>query len=460
MPQRKPSRLFATILTFVAPGLLILAALLIAGALKPWPALIGAVVLSVLGGVIAWRHASGLDRIRQRIDALAASGKDTNLYAPTLPELSLAVGRLARAWAELQEQSGAKSAAADRIFEALPDPLIVVDNKREVVRANHAATDSFQTALTGRDLASGVRHPLLLRAVDSALADGISLAEEISLPAPMERSYSALVEPLGEGGEAGAVIVLHDLTPVRMGERMRADFVANVSHELRTPLSSLLGFVETLRGPAHDDADARDKFLGIMHEQAERMTRLIEDLLSLSRIEMDEHLRPQSSVDLRQVIANVERTLAMKAQEHGMQIEVDVPQDLAPVPGDTDQITQVLQNLVDNAIKYGRTKTPVEIEVTQPEPDTITVAVIDHGEGIPREHLPRLTERFYRVDAARSRALGGTGLGLAIVKHIVNRHRGTLAIDSTDGEGSRFAVTLPTAAPADAASDAESSTAA
>ena len=460
MPQRKPSRLFAMIVTFVAPGLLILGGLMIAGALKPLPALVGAAVLSLLGSVIAWRHASGLDRMRQRIDGLAASGEDTNLDAPTLPELSLAVGRLARAWHEIQEKSEAKSAAADRILEALPDPLIVVDNRRQVVRANHAATDSFQTALTGRDLATGVRHPLLLRAVDSALADGISLAEEISLPAPMERSYSALVEPLGEGGEAGAVIVLHDLTPIRMGERMRADFVANVSHELRTPLSSLLGFVETLRGPAHDDADARDSFLGIMHEQAERMTRLIEDLLSLSRIEMDEHLRPQSSVDLRQIIANVETMLTMKARDHGMTIEVDAPGDLAPVPGDPDQITQVLQNLVDNAIKYGRTKTPVEIKVNRPEPDAVAITVVDHGEGIPREHLPRLTERFYRVDAARSRALGGTGLGLAIVKHIVNRHRGTLSIDSTDGEGSRFTVTLPAVAPPDVAGDAETSSAA
>ena len=274
----------------------------------------------------------------------------------------------------------------------------------------------------------------------SALNEGQSLAAEITMPGPMNRNYSALVEPLGK---QGALIVLHDLTPVRMGERMRADFVANVSHELRTPLSSLLGFVETLRGPARDDKDAQDKFLTIMHEQAERMSRLIEDLLSLSRIEMDEHTRPRGQVDLRHVLGNVKDMLSIKSAARHMRVELDIPDWVRPIPGDADQLTQIFQNLIDNALKYGRENTAVEVSVTRPSERELTVTVTDHGEGIAPQHLPRLTERFYRVDAARSRQLGGTGLGLAIVKHIVNRHRGHLTVDSRLGEGSRFSVTLP-----------------
>ena len=224
---------------------------------------------------------------------------------------------------------------------------------------------------------------------------------------------------------------------------MRADFVANVSHELRTPLSSLLGFVETLRGPARDDAEARDKFLSIMHEQAERMLRLIEDLLSLSRIEMDEHTRPRGRVDLGQVLGTVKDMLSMKAAGRNMRIELDLAAGIGPVTGDADQLTQVFQNLVDNALKYGRKGTAVEVTAAESGDGDISVTVADRSEGIPPEHLPRLTERFYRVDAARSRQLGGTGLGLAIVKHIVNRHRGHLSVDSAIREGSRFTVTLP-----------------
>jgi two-component system phosphate regulon sensor histidine kinase PhoR len=220
------------------------------------------------------------------------------------------------------------------------------------VRTNRAAEEAFQTRLAGADLAAGLRHPQLLNAVDSALNDGQSLAAEIVMPPPMNRNYSALVEPLGPQGQSGALIVLHDLTPVRMGERMRADFVANVSHELRTPLSSLLG--RRCCGPARDDKEAQEKFLAIMHEQAERMSRLIEDLLSLSRIEMDEHTRPRGRVDVRHVLGNVKDMLSMKAAARRMRIELQFPDTTAPLPGDADQLTQVFQNLIDNALKWAR----------------------------------------------------------------------------------------------------------
>jgi two-component system, OmpR family, phosphate regulon sensor histidine kinase PhoR len=440
MSERQTVRLLLAATALSAPGLIVLGGLISFGFLAPAPGFIAAAALLIVGAIVAWRHLTGLSALHRRIDSLAIHDEDLRVDAPTLPDLSLALDRLVRHWQDQQRQLTEASEAANRILEALPEPLIVVDREGQVVRTNRAAEEAFQTRLVGRELATGLRHPQLLNAVDSALNEGQSLAAEITMPGPLNRNYSALVEPLGK---QGALIVLHDLTPVRMGERMRADFVANVSHELRTPLSSLLGFVETLRGPARDDKDAQDKFLAIMHEQAERMSRLIEDLLSLSRIEMDEHTRPRGRVDLRHVLGNVKDMLSIKAAARRMRIELDIPESAGPVPGDADQLTQVFQNLIDNALKYGREGTAVEVTVARPSERELSVSVTDHGEGIAPQHLPRLTERFYRVDAARSRQLGGTGLGLAIVKHIVNRHRGHLTVDSRLGEGSRFSVTLP-----------------
>jgi two-component system, OmpR family, phosphate regulon sensor histidine kinase PhoR len=240
---------------------------------------------------------------------------------------------------------------------------------------------------------------------------------------------------------------------------MRADFIANASHELRTPLTTLTGFIETLRGPAREDAEARERFLAIMHEQAARMIRLVEDLLSLSRIELNEHVMPQGRVALGPLLHHLADALELRAGERGMCIRLDLPPDLPDVLGDRDELAQVFQNLVDNGIKYGRAASEITVATaTGVRPlysgDTggsafVSVAVRDRGEGIAREHLPRLTERFYRVDTARSREMGGTGLGLAIVKHILNRHRGFLEIESTPGMGSVFTVFLrPAAAPA------------
>jgi two-component system phosphate regulon sensor histidine kinase PhoR len=234
---------------------------------------------------------------------------------------------------------------------------------------------------------------------------------------------------------------------------MRVDFIANASHELRTPLASMIGFVETLQGPAREDPEARVQFLDIMHAQAGRMSRLVEDLLSLSRIESNEHTRPTDAISLPAVLDGVKAGLAIAAQRQNITLSLSCEPDLPAVRGDSDQIAQVAQNLVENAIKYGRPDSIVTIHAYQPSdvplafPDTdirvVSFAVSDQGQGIPKSDLPRLTERFYRVDAARSRELGGTGLGLAIVKHIVTRHRGALTIKSEPGVGSTFMVALP-----------------
>ena len=262
---------------------------------------------------------------------------------------------------------------------------------------------------------------------------------------PVERISDVAVSPLllGDFGRC-AVISLRDLTEARRLERMRADFIANVSHELRTPLASLLGFIETLQGPARDDAAARSRFLDIMREQGRRMARLIDDLLSLSRIEQNEHLRPNTPVDIVSVFRHVADALSPIAQDSRVALEINASEDLT-VLGDRDELIRLAENLIENAIKYGSLPdqdTSVDI-VLMREGERVRVQVRDHGRGIPREHMPRLTERFYRVDAGASRAKGGTGLGLALVKHIVARHRGRLEITSPPGEGACFEVVLP-----------------
>jgi two-component system, OmpR family, phosphate regulon sensor histidine kinase PhoR len=380
--------------------------------------------------------------LREAIELMMNDESATPLVVnsnPLVVDLWRAIVRLTRALRQRLADSRGELAATQAVLAALPDPMILLDERRRVVRANIAAGEMFAGELIGRDLASTLRHPAVLAAADAVLRGEGERMVEFTLGLP--------VAPLRAHVSVGAVIVtLHDLTASKRSEQMRADFVANASHELRTPLATLLGFIETLRGPARDDHEARARFLAIMHDQASRMARLIEDLLSLSRIEMNEHVLPTGRANLHHVLGSVAATLELRAKARGMRIIVDLPADLPEVIGEPDELAQVFQNLFDNAIKYGHEGSPIEVSAhidrRGPGPPFIAVAVRDHGEGIRREHLPRLTERFYRVDTARSRAMGGTGLGLAIVKHIVNRHRGRLDIASGLGEGSTFTVRL------------------
>jgi two-component system, OmpR family, phosphate regulon sensor histidine kinase PhoR len=330
------------------------------------------------------------------------------------------------------------------LIDALPDPVILLDDDRKIVAANPAGRRLLGGQVIGQDLLRVLRHPEALSAVNAVLADDVvARSTTISLPAPMRRDFEVHVSALRDS-EVAAVLVLRDITSLRGAEQMRADFVANVSHELRSPLSSLVGFIETLQGAARHDEKARDRFLSIMDQEAQRMTRLIDDLLSLSGVEANEHILPNEAIDLTALLERVASTLSGRAQDKGMRIEFSPAEDLPGITGDTDQLTEVFHNLVENAIKYGRAGTPVRLSVDRTErvPDIgglgVAVSVRDESDGIAPEHLPRLTERFYRADKGRSRGMGGTGLGLAIVKHIVNRHRGRLIIDSTRGVGSEF----------------------
>jgi len=442
-----------------APGLLALLVPLLSGALSIGYAALGAAVVVIGSGLLLHRHFLRLDALRRYIEELGRSSSGSMPQPPRAGSPILSPGlenALAAASAERQRRRGELEALIsgnEAILAALPDPLVMLDESRRIVRANPAAIALFGDALAGRDLTSVLRSPKLLDAADAVLSGDGDRIVDFTIPGPVQRTFSAQVKHLPTPAPDGtvAILALHDLTSVRRAEQLRADFVANASHELRTPLSSLLGFVETLRGPAREDEEARQRFLAIMHEQAVRMSHLVEDLLSLSRIEMQEHTPPTEITDLIAVLSSVIGTVDMRAKEKEMSLVIDATDPL-PVIGDGEELAQVFQNLIDNAIKYGRAGTEVRIEVAESEAARrrlgrrgLAVSVIDRGEGIGREHLPRLTERFYRVDTARSRQLGGTGLGLAIVKHIVNRHRGALEISSAEGEGSTFTVLLPLA---------------
>lgn len=382
-----------------------------------------------------------------RLGPETASGDSPRPLSPAAQALWPTLARLDRDWREHAARTETQLAAAEAAIAAVPDPLILIDRNRRIVRANAAWTELIGSVVEPRDLAAALRNPAVLGAADAVLAGEEVRTVEFAVSVPVARLLQARIARI-EGPSldgAAAVISLHDITALKRADEMRADFIANAGHELKTPLSTLLGFIETLRGPARDDANARERFLGIMQEQAARMARLVNDLLSLSRIELNEHIAPTARVALKPVLDSVAAALELRAAQRGIHIDLRVPEDLPEAQGERDELAQVFQNLLDNAVKYARRDSTVTVTGGAAEaavPAMLWVAVADQSDGIPSEHLPRLTERFYRVDNARSRELGGTGLGLAVVKHILNRHRGRLEIASTLGQGSRFTVWL------------------
>jgi two-component system, OmpR family, phosphate regulon sensor histidine kinase PhoR len=341
------------------------------------------------------------------------------------------------------------------VIDGVPEPAVALNSNGQIVHANRLAEQQFGTRRRGGHLVSMSRAPELLAAVEEALETRQTRAVELQARVPVERRLMAMVVPLEHAGaELGTptlMITFRDLTEQDRLARMRADFVANASHELRTPLASLKGYVETLQSSAKDDAAARERFLKIMAEQAERMSRLVDDLLSLSRVEMREYLPLSDDVELDEVLTEVAQIMEPIAKRASVTLSLAQSDGQAIVRGDRDELMQVFQNLVQNAVKYGRVGGKVAIGlVREPaasgRPAGFRVDVTDDGPGIAPQHLPRLTERFYRVSVAASRETGGTGLGLAIVKHILNRHRGELVITSKLGHGSTFSVLLPAAA--------------
>ncbi|MDB5466436.1 MAG: phoR [Phenylobacterium sp.] len=438
----------------------------------PWPILVvGATALVVLAALAALH----------RLDPIAA-GPAALVVALATGLAVFAANRFAQArFLELShaatERAGEPPPFAS-LINALPDPILVISaaepediTSLRYIFANSAARNLLRIDRGEGLLVGVIRDPAVLEAVDAALFAALDAETIYETTGAQPLTLRAHARPLGLAldGRRLALLVFRDETEVRRVERTRADFLANASHELRTPLASLAGFIETLRGHARDDAGARERFLAIMQAQAERMSRLIADLMSLSRIELNEHIAPSDELDLALCVTDVLDALAPIARERSVALVPTLPaRGVARVAGDRDQILQVVQNLVDNAMKYsvagGAVSIAVEVGVTaeaaaaglrsdgarlslltpdHPGGAYAVLRVSDAGAGIAREHLPRLTERFYRVEGQKSGERSGTGLGLAIVKHIANRHRGGLAVESAPGQGTTFTAYFP-----------------
>ena len=346
------------------------------------------------------------------------------------------------------------SGLAESLLANIPDPVVLVDRRAVVLEMNAAARDLLPGLKLKAPLSFALRSPDVLDGIERVLRSGEPIRVEYSERVPSERTFEVQVGPLRaerpnlNDHRTDVLLFFRDLTSARRLENMRADFVANASHELRTPLASLIGFIDTLQGPARNDPVAREKFLDVMRGQAQRMARLIDNLLSLSRIEMRAHLAPSAMVDIGELVKSIVDLMTPLARERQVEIRWKGPGEPLLVLGDRDELLRVAENLIENGVKYGESGGRVDVtlerfEDAQSGQAMVALSVRDYGPGIEPEHLPRLTERFYRADAAQSREKGGTGLGLAIVKHIVNRHKGQLTIESEPGKGALFKVTLP-----------------
>ncbi len=425
--------------------------------------------LAFLGEITLWAAAFAVLIMLAFSIAYYAGTADTEREA--MRAASAAVGDVVG-----EARAGVERDLRAALIGALPEPAMYIDAGGRVVAANEAARRQFRVVGADPLLSAVVRRPELLAAVSAARREGAPQKFEFVVRDGTDRYFTCVAAPVG----ADVLVSMHDLTDIKRAEFARVDFLANASHELRTPLTSLSGFIETLRGPARDDPAARDRFLDIMHGQAERMRRLISDLLSLSRIELIEHRPPEGEADLAAVVAEAGDALLPLAKEKDVRLCVLGPSSAVSVTGVRDELAQVIQNLIDNAIKYSEPGGVVEVEVLSGLPReeataragrrwdtaghmTITTApvapassryavlrVSDAGPGIERQYLPRLSERFYRVDPGRG-IKPGTGLGLAIVKHVVQRHRGEFLVESEPGRGSAFGVILPLAVPRAAA---------
>jgi two-component system phosphate regulon sensor histidine kinase PhoR len=439
---------------------LALALLMLTRELKLAPGLAAIAATICVSLFLAWGWHARLTQIAEAVqEALGQAAPEPQDHSPAPASLeaeALAFGirRVTRSMAEQRLMLDSLRRADAAILENLPAPVLLLSSDRTVLRANSAARDMLGPDAGGQgpDVAALLRHPVLGAAMDEVLVEGGSVTTELHLPVPVSREVSARVvlldPPLGDGGSL--LVLLIDRSREAAIERTRADFVANASHELRTPLASLLGFIETLRGPAADDPAAQQRFLGIMAEQGARMRRLIDDLLSLSRIEMEEHQPPTGEAPLGMIISAEAEALHPLIAQRNMALAFDLEPEIIAAPANADQLAQVIRNLLGNAVNHGRQGGQITVTLRSAPGEApgfrsgAILSVADNGPGIAKHHLPRLTERFYRVDQARSRQSGGSGLGLAIARHIVIRHRGRLSIESTEGVGTKVSVWLPT----------------
>lgn len=400
---------------------------------------------------LIWPYIANLSALTNYVELL---GGDKRVAPPDLSflnnmeELSSAVTMLQHSWEKRRNLLEAMVTESKILIDTLPDVLILLDDQHRVIRVNTQAKLLF-----GNQQISLLSEPEILATIAEVEQTKRGKTLEYHL-LEQERDYLLRVErfPTYSPGGIALILVMHEVTEMKRTEQMFADFVANASHEIRTPLASMMGFIETLQGPAKEDPNARDEFLKIMSEQAARMANLVKDLLSLSEIEKNVKTHPTAMVNLREITEEVVRHASWSAKERGIQIALSMQANLPEVIGDKNELFRVLTNLIINATKYGNANSTITVlaEVRNAVPPmgtakAVAIAVQDEGEGISPEHLPRLTERFYRVDKARSRSIGGTGLGLAIVRRILDRHLGTMTIESVVNKGSTFTIYLPLA---------------
>lgn len=453
------STIIKALMVVSSPTLVLLSVYAVAGELDFNYFIYGYIAVMLASAIFVVPFLSNISALTDYVTALA---QDRRVRAPDLSflsnvgQLSGALGRLQKSWEDKRHEMETVITEREILVDTLPDILIMTNDYKEIVRTNRAARNIFGQNLAHRPLRDIIPNDKLLNAITAVIEDLRGQEIEFHLPEPLPRDFQAIIErfPIPSEGGITIIITLTDITQQKRIQRMRADFVANASHEIRTPLASIIGFIETLKGPAKDDPKARDEFLRVMGDQAERMSKLVNDLLSLSKIEMNAHSAPIAKVDFLRIIRTEKQHFEWACKQKNVTMRTKLSDNLPPTKGDADELAQVVRNLLGNAIKYTNSDTEIVVtaKVTSILPDdpnfrnlsrAILFSVQDHGEGIPKEHIPRLTERFYRVDTARTRKVGGTGLGLSIVKHVLNRHHGALVISSEVGIGSNFTVYLP-----------------
>lgn len=451
--------LVKAVLMVTSPALVMLGIYVALGTLTVTDMIYAYVFIFIASGLLMYPFLGNVSALTYYVNELAqdkrASAPDLS-FIGTAADLSEALKKLQASWDVKKKQMETIITEREILVDTLPDILIMVNDEKKVVRTNRAARAIFGQNLAGKFLKDVIPSPYLLDALGSVIQDLKGREIEFRIEDPVIRDFLAIIErfPVPTAGGISTVITMNDITELKSVEQMRADFVANASHELRTPLASIKGFVETLLGPAKDDEKAREEFLKIMLEQSDRMQQLIGDLLSLSKIEMNAHSVPTESVDLAALVKRETENLKRNANDKNMRLVLNIHDNLPLVKGEGNELGQVAHNLISNAIKYGYADSDVTITIkpTTELPQDLNMrnltrvvqfSVRDQGDGIPKQHLPRLMERFYRVDSARTRQIGGTGLGLAIVKGIVTRHRGAITVDSVVGEGSTFTAYLP-----------------
>ncbi|MCK5296971.1 MAG: two-component sensor histidine kinase [Alphaproteobacteria bacterium] len=447
------------VLTVSLPTAGMLAILVFTKELSPETAVISFATVVMLTVVVMLPFLYDLQKVAEYTRLMSLG--DETLPIPDIDEneeagqIIASINQIRKFWNEKHEKLKAKSLSDAAVLDCLPDPLLMLGENRSIIGANLAARELFGANVVDNTLEIVLPDIEILEAVDAVL-DGEVEREEIQFKIHDDeitymRGKIELLPGQPTGG-AVAVLALHDVTTLKRIEQLHADFVANASHELRTPLSIISGFIDTLKGAAKNDEKARNEFLDIMAGQSDRMSNLIEDLLTLSRIEMKTEKQPQKIIHIKGTLKNVTKALNITAKETGMNITLDIDANLPPVIGDDGELIQVFQNIIHNAIKYGYNGTEITVsaklssqtpkallhQYMPPEP-FVAVTVHNEGDTIPKEHLPRLIERFYRVYNDSE----GTGLGLAIVKHIIRNHKGALNITSTKSRGTTFSVYLP-----------------